>query len=134
MQLILDKSEIVNEEMNKAKLQNYVDTQQRNIELVANKLETDKNTIKTNINIPIDILNKIINMINNMSSLTQPQKSAIIDKIIYNATKLSNNIITEAEFKETLSKILRACPNYDTGDLVLKSLVKEVCYGCDNPK
>ena len=134
MQLILDKSEIVNEEMNKAKLQNYVDTQQRNIELVANKLETDKNTIKTNINIPIDILNKIINMINNMSSLTQPQKSAIIDKIIYNATKLSNNIITEAEFKETLSKILRACPNYDTGDLVLKSLVEEVCYGCDNPK
>ena len=43
MQLILDKSEIVNEEMNKAKLQNYVDTQQRNIELVANQTNQLKN-------------------------------------------------------------------------------------------
>ena len=131
MQLMLDKSEIVNEEMNKSKLQNYVDTQQRNIELVAQKLDTDKNTIKTNINIPVNVINSIIDLINNMDTITKEQKGAIIDKIIYNATNLSNNIITEAEFKASINHILKACPGYDTSGLVRKKFVNDVCYGCD---
>ena len=131
MQLTLDKADIVNEEMNKSKLQNYVDTQQRNIELVAQKLDTDKNTIKTNINIPIDIINNIINTIRDLDTLTQDEKTAIVNKIILNATNLSNNIITEDEFKARINNILKRCPEYDTGGLVKKTLVDNVCYGCN---
>ena len=34
MQLTLDKANIVNREMNKTKLQNYVDTQKNNIDII----------------------------------------------------------------------------------------------------
>ena len=133
MQISIDKSNIINEEMNKSKLQDYVDTQQRNIGLVVNKLENDNNTIKTNINIPIEALNNIINIIKNLDTLSQIEKENIINKVVTNATKLSNNTISQSQYNNNLNQILRSCPQYDTSSLVRKDLVADVCYGCGTP-
>jgi nucleoside-diphosphate-sugar epimerase len=35
--------------------------------------------------------------------------------------------------QNTINKILSACPDYDLTGLVKKSVVSDVCYGCDNP-
>lgn len=53
MQLTMDKAIIINKEMNKNKLQNYVDTQKTNIGIITQQLIDDRNKIQTNINIPI---------------------------------------------------------------------------------
>ena len=133
MQISIDKSNIINEEMNKSKLQDYVDTQQRNIGLVVKKLENDNNTIKANINIPIEALNNIIDTINNLDTLSQIEKENIINKVVTNATKLSNNTISQSQYNNNLNQILRSCPQYDTSSLVKKDLVADVCYGCGTP-
>jgi len=133
MQINIDKADIVNEEMNKSTLQNYVDTQKRNIDLVVKQLEKDKNKIKTDIHIPVNSLNNIINIINNTNTLNTEQKQVIVNKIVANATQLSNNIITSAQYNANLNKILQSCPQYDLTGLVKKDLVSNVCYGCDTP-
>ena len=133
MQISIDKSNIVNEEMNKSKLQDYVDTQQRNIGLVVKKLENDNNTIKTNINIPIEALNNIINIISNLDTISKIEKENIIGKIVNNATQLTNNTISQSQYNNNLNQILRSCPQYDMSNLVKKDLVADVCYGCGTP-
>ena len=119
--------------MNKSKLQDYVDTQQSNFGLVVKKLENDNNTIKANINIPIEALNNIIDTINNLDTLSQIEKENIINKVVTNATKLSNNTISQSQYNNNLNQILRSCPQYDTSSLVKKDLVADVCYGCGTP-
>ncbi len=133
MQVNIDKADIVNAEMNKAKLQNYVDSQKRNIDLVVKQLEKDKNKIKTDINVPIAAINKLINIINNLETLSLEQKQTLIDKIITNATQLSNNTITSSQYNANLNSIIRSCPQYDLSGLVKKTLVSDVCYGCGTP-
>ena len=75
-----DKANIVNKEMNKNKLQTYVDTQKRNIDIVMQRLEKDKNSIQTNINIPIDVLNKILDMIKNLN-IPQTEKNKLLSEL-----------------------------------------------------
>jgi len=133
MQVGIDKADIVNEEMNKSKLQNYVDSQKRNIDLVVKNLEKDNNKIKTNINIPVDAINKLIGIINNMEALNSQQKAKIINKIVTNATQLSNNTITSGQYNANLNNIVKSCPQYDLSGLVKKTLVSDVCYGCGTP-
>jgi len=133
MQINIDKADIVNEEMNKSKLQDYVDTQKRNIDLVVKQLEKDKHKIKTDINIPVNALNKLINIIKNTNSLNTEQKQTIVNKIITNATQLSNNIISSGQYNANLNQILKSCPQYDLTGLVKKDLVSNVCYGCGSP-
>ena len=133
MQISMDKAGIVNEEMNKSKLQNYVDTQQRNIEMVVNKLENDNNNIKTNINMPLNAINNVINVIKNTDTLSQIEKDILVNKIITTATNLSNNTISETQYNIILNKILKSSPQYDMTGLVLKDLVADVCYGCGTP-
>lgn len=133
MQINIDKAEIVNEEMNKSTLQDYVDTQKRNIDLVVKQLEKDKNKIKTDINIPVNALNKLINIINSTNTLNTQQKQVIINKVVANATQLSSNIITSGQYNANLNKILQSCPQYDLTGLVKKDLVSNVCYGCGSP-
>ena len=133
MQISIDKATIVNEEMNKSKLQNYVDVQQRNIDLVVQKLENDNNTIKTNINAPVETLNNLINIVNSQDTLSNTEKINIINKIIYNATNLSKNIISKSQYNNNVNQILKSCPQYDMNGLVKKDLVADVCYGCGTP-
>lgn len=130
MQINIDKADIVNEEMNKNTLQNYVDTQKRNIDLVVKQLENDTHKIKTNITIPVSDLNKLINIIKNTDKLNTQEKEIIVNKIITNATKLSKNIITNSQYNSNLNQILKSCPQYDLSGLVKKDLVSNVCYGC----
>ena len=133
MQINIDKADIINEEMNKSKLQDYVDTQKRNIDLVVKRLEKDKNKITANINIPVSALNNLITMIKNVPTLTPEQKRTVINKIVANATQLSNNTITSGQYNTNLNQILRSCPQYDLTGLVKKDLVSNVCYGCGTP-
>lgn len=133
MQINIDKADIINEEMNKSKLQDYVDTQKRNIDLVVKQLEKDKNKITANINIPVSALNNLITMIKNVPTLTPEQKRTVINKIVANATQLSNNTITSGQYNTNLNQILRSCPQYDLTGLVKKDLVSNVCYGCGTP-
>ena len=113
MQVSIDKATIVNSEMNKNKLQSYVDKQKVNIDLILQKLISDKNTILTKINIPIDVLNQILDMIKNSQNMSQRDRNNILNNL------LNNKQVT--------------CPGYDLKGLVKKSLVSDVCYGCDSP-
>lgn len=133
LQTNIDKSDVITTEMNKAKLQNYVDTQTRNIELVADRLEHDQNKIQTNINIPREVLNQIIKIINDLTNLTASQKANLINKIISNAQAANSGLLTNSQYNANLNNILRSCPQYDLTGLVKKSLVGDVCYGCGTP-
>ena len=133
LQTDIDKSDVITTEMNKAKLQNYVDTQKRNIELVADNLEKDENKIQANINIPLQVLNQIITMINNLPNLNTSQKTDLTDKIVSNAQAANSGLLTNSQYNANLNNILRSCPQYDLTGLVKKSVVGDVCYGCGTP-
>jgi len=130
MQTSIDKATIINREMNKNKLQDYVDTQKRNIDIIMKKLQDDKNKIETNINAPLDVLNAIIQMIKDSQGLSDEQKKNMIKKII----DTKNNKLSAGQYNDNLSNILNSCPQYDLEGLVKKTQVSDVCYGCDNPQ
>jgi hypothetical protein len=130
MQTSIDKATIVNREMNKNKLQDYVDTQKRNIDIIMKKLQDDKNKIETNINVPSDTLKAIIQMIKDSEALSAQQKQNMIKKII----DTQNNKLSNGEYNDNLSNVLNSCPQYDLEGLVKKTQVSDVCYGCDNPQ
>ena len=131
MQLDIDKAHIVNKEMNKNKLQVYVDNQKKNIDIIMKRLIKDKNSIKTNINVRIDDLNRIIKMIKISRDLTEEQKTELVSKLINNEKMLEANVINKETYKKTLNRVLSSCPDYDLTGLVKKELVSDVCYGCD---
>ena len=130
MQTSIDKATIINREMNKNKLQDYVDTQKRNIDIIMKKLQDDKNKIETNINVPSDTLKAIIQMIKDSEALSAQQKQNMIKKII----DTQNNKLSNGEYNDNLSNVLNSCPQYDLEGLVKKTQVSDVCYGCDNPQ
>jgi hypothetical protein len=132
MQIDVDKAEIVTNEMNKRKLQDFVDKQKLNIDLVTGRLENDKNKIETNINIPLEDLNRLLQLIRNLP-MDESQKQEIISSIIKNKTLLDKNIITLSDYNANVNKILESCPQYDLTGLVRKDLVGDVCYGCGTP-
>lgn len=132
MQLDVDKAEIVTNEMNKRKLQDFVDKQKFNIDFVTRRLENDKNKIETNINIPLEDLNRLLQLIRNLP-MDEIQKQEIISSIIKNKTLLDKNIITLSDYNANVNKILESCPQYDFTGLVRKDLVGDVCYGCGTP-
>jgi len=134
MQIDIDKATIVNREMNKNKLQDYVDTQKRNIDIIMKRLKDDKNKIETNINAPLDTINAIIQMIKDSQALTSQQKNSMIKQIVDIQTKSNNNLITYGDYINNLNNILNSCPQYDLTGLVKKTQVSDVCYGCDNPE
>ena len=130
MQLDMDKATIVNAEMNKNKLQTYVDTQKRNIDIVTKRLKDDDNKIQTNVNIPLDVLNALLDMIKNSKKLSPKQKTDLTNKLLDNKKMADANLITNNEYDNNLNKILSNCPDYDLSGLVKKEVVSSVCYGC----
>ena len=132
MQIAGDKATIVNAEMNKHKLQNYVDTQKQNIDIIMKRLQADKNKINANIIIPPDAKLSIINTIKNSTDLPVSQKNNMIAKLI--ASSNNNNDNNNLGISEdSLREILNSCPQYDLSNLVKKTTVADVCYGCDIP-
>lgn len=133
MQTGVDKMDIILAEKNKSDLQAYVDTQKRNINLVVDRLEKDKNSIQTNINAPPGTLEAIVKMIQTALTLSPEQKQQIIGKIVENVKQLSDGAITSGQYVANINQIQRTCPEYDLSGLVRKDLVADVCYGCGNP-
>jgi len=130
MQLDMDKATIVNAEMNKNKFQTYVDTQKRNIDIVTDRLVKDHHKIQTNVNIPLDVLNDILNMIKNSKKLSPQQKDDLTVKLLDNKKLSEADLITKGDYDNNLNKILSNCPDYDLSGLVKKAVVSDVCYGC----
>jgi len=130
MQLDIDKASIVNAEMNKNKLQTYVDTQKRNIDIVTQRLVEDANKIETNVNIPLDVLNALLNMIRKSRKLSRKQKSDLIDDLLDNEKLGNADLISKGDYDKNLRKIMSNCPDYDLTGLVKKAVVSDVCYGC----
>ena len=52
LQLDQDKYNIINQENNRGKLQKYLDTQNKNINILTDKLESDRTKIDLNVHIP----------------------------------------------------------------------------------
>ena len=119
MQLGIDKATIINREMNKNKLQSYVDTQKVNIDMIMQRLIDDRSKIDTNINIP---LQKLLDILNNLQ-LPPEVKNELIT---YVYKKLGTG-------DANLNQGNVSCPKYDTTGLVKKKTVSDVCYGCDVP-
>jgi hypothetical protein len=134
MQVDTDKADIINKEYNKSRLQNFVDVQQRNIDLVMKRLENDKNKIDVNVTIPIEVINNITSLIHDSPNIPADVKKDMIDKIINNKTMADSNVITGAQYRANISKILKSCQDYDLNGFVRKDMAAQVCYGCEDPK
>ena len=128
MQTDTDKATIVNREMNKNKLQEYVDVQKQNIDIIMKRLQADKNKIQTNVNIPSDTLNSLIQMIKDSTLLNTDQKTSLLTQIS------SSQNLSSSEYNAKLNQVLKSCPQYDLSGLVSKKQASDVCYGCDTPK
>ena len=103
-----------------------------NIDSITKRLQKDKNAIQTNINIPIEVLNAILIKIKDDENLSDEEKTELISKLINNKKLNDAKIIDKTEYEQSLNKILSSCPNYDLTGLVKKSVVHDVCYGCNN--
>lgn len=118
-----DKYDIINKAENRAKLQNYVDKQKENIDIITQKLLGSTNRIDVNVRIPanlrIKVINNITNLINNSPNMSKEQKQYLINQAL--------NITDSNE----LQSILNKCPTYDLDGFVKKTVVNDVCYGCN---
>jgi len=132
IQIQADKVDIVNSEYNKSKLQKYVDTQERNIGLVMGQLEKGKNSIDIDMNIPLNVINYIIDLIAK-SNMSNDDKQDILNTIAKNKTLSDNGIITGAMYRQNMNKLLKTCQDYDLNGFVRKDVAEQVCYGCSEP-
>lgn len=114
MQLNMDKASIVNREMNKNVLQDYVDTQKRNIAIIMQRLIDDRNKITTNVNMTTHVFNTILES----PTIPPEQKKLLISKL-------------NTDYTANLNEVLYSLPQYDLTGLVKKSLVSDVVYGCE---
>jgi hypothetical protein len=130
IQVQADKVDIVNSEHNKSKLQKYVDTQERNIGLVMGQLEKGKNSIDIDMNIPLNVINDILKIIDNSNI---PNKQDILNTITKSKALADNGIITGGQYRQAMNKLLKTCQDYDLNGFVRKDLAEQVCYGCSEP-
>ena len=118
-----DKYDIINKSENRAKLQNYVDTQKENIDIITQKLLGSAGRVDVNIRIPADlrikVTNSIVKLINDSPNMSKSQKQNLINQ----ALNISDS--------NDVQQILNRCPTYDLDDYVKKSVVNDVCYGCE---
>ena len=147
LQIDQDKFDILNQEHNRGKLQKYLDTQNKNINILTDKLQSDRNKIDLNVYIkptPIkldeddedeevtqkDTAKQVIKFIE-QSELPKLNKKKLVDKVVKYQAMTESKLMTQNEFKLNMEKILDDCPEYDLSGLVKKDLVRDVCYGCD---
>jgi len=147
LQIDQDKFDILNQEHNRSKLQKYLDIQNKNINLLTDKLQTDRNKIDLNVHIkpkPISTYDEnedeetgendptitVIDLIDK-ADIPKEKKEKLIDKVIKYKSMTESKLMTNNEFKLNMEKILEDCPEYDLSGLVKKDLVRDVCYGCD---
>ena len=148
LQLQYDKTNLVNREYNRAKLQNYVDTQSRHISELSQKIRDGTNKVDMNVYIHPDAGNNIGNTASsigvgsrentiktitnliNQSGVSDKTKRDLINKVNTYKRQMDNNLISPLEYKNRVNKALESCPEYDLTGLVKKDIVSDVCYGC----
>ena len=57
----------------------------------------------------------------------------MIAKLIASSNNNDNNNDNLGISEDSLREILNSCPQYDLSNLVKKTTVADVCYGCDIP-
>ena len=143
LQIDQDKFDILNQEHNRGKLQKYLDTQNKNINLLTDKLQTDRNKIDLNVHIKPktisldddeileqDTAKQVIKFIE-QSDIPKQNKQKLVDKVVKYQSMTESKLMTQNEFELNMVKILDDCPEYDLSGLVKKDIVRDVCYGCD---
>lgn len=151
LQLTQDKTRLLNMEANRGKLQNYIDTQSKNIAILTDKLEKGKNKIDLNTYVYPDRVStnqtnqtgttsgvgsrtETVNLINNLigqSSLPEDEKRNLTEKVNNYKMMMDNQLISPEEYDARVNSALQSCPEYDLTGLVHKDVVSDVCYGCD---
>jgi hypothetical protein len=133
MQIEADKADIVNREYNKSRMQNLVDTQQRNIGIVMGRMEKDKNTVDVDVKIPLETINQITKAIYNSTNIPSDVKKNMLETITKNKTLADNGVITGDVYRQNMNKLLKTCQDYDLSEFVRKDMASQVCYGCTEP-
>ena len=157
LQIEQDKFNIINQENNRGKLQRYLDTQNKNINILTDKLQSDRNKVDLNVYLkpePIsnlieqnvdssvdgsvdseeivkqDTAKKVIELIKN-TTLPRQKKDNLINKVIIYKSMNEEILLCDNKFNLYIENVLEDCPEYVLSGLVKKDLVSEVCYGCD---
>lgn len=134
LQVNTDKADIINQEYNKSRLQNFVDTQAKNIDIVMKNLEKNKNSADIDVDIPLETINQILDLIKSSDTLSPQDKERLLKSILDNKNLADKGLITGAQYKQILSKALKTCNDFDTNEYVRKDIASQVCYGCYDPK
>jgi hypothetical protein len=146
LQLDQDKFNILNQENNRSKLQTYLDLQNKNINILTDKLENDRNKIDFNVHIkPGDVqfdslveegpvrkntTQQVIKLIQ-QSTIPSKKKQGLVQKVIKYQSMVESKLMTGDDYKLKVTQILEDCPEYDLSGLVKKDVVSSICYGCD---
>lgn len=146
LQLDQDKFNIMNQENNRSKLQNYLDLQNKNINILTDKLENDRNKIDFNVHIkPEDVqfdslvgegpirkntTQQVIKLLK-QANIDPKKKDNLVQKVIKYQSMVESKLMTGEDYKVKVTQVLEDCPEYDLSGLVRKDLVSNVCYGCD---
>lgn len=134
LQINTDKADIINQEYNKSRLQKFVDTQEKNIDIVMKKLEQNRNSVDIDVNIPLETINQILDIIRTSDTISNEDKQKLLRSILDNKNLADKGLITGAQYKQILSKALKTCNDFDTNGYVRKDIASQVCYGCTDPK
>jgi hypothetical protein len=127
-----ETANIINREHNRAKLQQTVDNQTKNLSTITKKFKNEHNNIDINLNFSYNKFQKF------MYNLVQNQNIPVpvynnITKIVKEEAKqelkkqTSENRVALGLEKETAKQILSKCPTIDTKNMVLRSLLESGC-------
>jgi hypothetical protein len=134
LQVNTDKADIINQEYNKSRLQKFVDTQAKNIDIVMKNLENNRNTADIDVDIPLNVINQILDLIKSSDTLSPEERERLLKSILDNKNLADKGLITGAQYKQILSKALKTCNDFDTNGYIRKDIASQVCYGCSDPK
>lgn len=126
---------IINKENNRAKLQQLVDTQNKNMNLLTRKVKTEANNFDINLNFSYNKFQQLMyELVQNAkievpvyNKITQVVKAKAVEEIKKLSEKSTEDKLKLGIDKETAKTLISKCPTIDTKHLVLRSLVESGC-------
>jgi len=115
------KGQTINQEYNRAQLQNYIDNQRDEIDKAIRLLEDGRNRVEINVNYKRDAINQIVNIIANSKTIPPATQVQLIQKL---------QTITGTDMKAQVISALATCPQFDLSGYIKKD---PPCFGCSIP-
>jgi hypothetical protein len=97
-------------------------------------LENNRNTADIDVDIPLNVINQILDLIKSSDTLSPEERERLLKSILDNKNLADKGLITGAQYKQILSKALKTCNDFDTNGYIRKDIASQVCYGCSDPK